>query len=176
MLDVPENISVSQKTLNSPYKTRIGWEMAKGQSESDARSNVAKKLLEKRKDPYYQIERDRRIAKEKELTKSLENSDRDPLTGLYNNGYILGRDDKENPQKGILEQEIERILYDAVHKPEKPKKELSIAMLDIDNFKNFNDTFGHQAGDEVLKLVAQTIKKHMRGIDIPNSTEIATLN
>jgi diguanylate cyclase (GGDEF)-like protein len=45
-------------------------------------------------------------------------------------------------------------------------KKLSLIMIDIDFFKNVNDTFGHQFGDEVLKKIAETIKKKLREADI----------
>lgn len=44
---------------------------------------------------------------------------------------------------------------------------LSLLMMDIDNFKNINDTYGHLIGDRVLKEIAATIKTTVRNIDIP---------
>ncbi len=44
---------------------------------------------------------------------------------------------------------------------------LSLLMLDIDHFKKFNDTHGHQIGDQVLKLLAMTMKQGVKGRDIP---------
>ncbi len=47
------------------------------------------------------------------------------------------------------------------------KRPLSMMMLDVDHFKQFNDTHGHQAGDEVLRRVGSTIAKAVKATDIP---------
>ncbi|MBN1288967.1 MAG: GGDEF domain-containing protein [Actinobacteria bacterium] len=72
----------------------------------------------------------------------------DPLTGLYNLRR-LNRD---------LGREIQRSgLY---HRP------FSIIMSDIDHFKQLNDTFGHQAGDEIIRIVARALNKSTRDVDL----------
>jgi two-component system cell cycle response regulator len=43
---------------------------------------------------------------------------------------------------------------------------ISVMMIDIDHFKNFNDNFGHDAGDEILKMVAKTIENDIRSGDV----------
>lgn len=72
----------------------------------------------------------------------------DPLTGLYNRRYL----------NESLPHELERI--------ERNKGKLCIAMLDLDLFKNFNDLYGHEAGDEVLKFIGLTLKNKFRGSDV----------
>jgi diguanylate cyclase (GGDEF)-like protein/PAS domain S-box-containing protein len=72
---------------------------------------------------------------------------RDPLTGLFNRRY--------------MEESLERELRRAV------RNNLSVAllMLDIDHFKRFNDTFGHQAGDTLLRALGDFLMKRTRGQD-----------
>jgi diguanylate cyclase (GGDEF)-like protein/PAS domain S-box-containing protein len=72
----------------------------------------------------------------------------DPLTGLYNRRYL---DD-------ALRREICRV--ERTHEP------LSLIMIDIDHFKRFNDTFGHDAGDFVLAALARLIVTGVRPTDI----------
>jgi|GEM_PF-573570 len=83
------------------------------------------------------------------LREKLESqSIRDPLTGLFNRRYM----------EESLDREIQRC--DRKHQP------LGIIMLDVDHFKRFNDTFGHEAGDSVLQELGQFIQKYVRGSDI----------
>jgi diguanylate cyclase (GGDEF)-like protein len=72
----------------------------------------------------------------------------DSLTGMYNHKYIIDR------------------LSQEVAKAKRYQIELSIVMFDIDHFKNINDTYGHQVGDDVLFKVTSTIKSRIRETDI----------
>ncbi len=73
---------------------------------------------------------------------------RDPLTGLHNRRF--------------LEESIDHELMRA----QRHKQELSILMLDMDHFKRFNDNFGHDAGDYVLKALSSLLINGVRGEDI----------
>ncbi|NOY58973.1 MAG: PleD family two-component system response regulator [Calditrichaeota bacterium] len=73
---------------------------------------------------------------------------KDGLTGLYNHRYF----------KRFLTQEIKRAR--------RHKSQVSLIMMDIDHFKNYNDTYGHLAGDEVLRNVAKLMTGNIRGIDV----------
>lgn len=61
-----------------------------------------------------------------------------------------------------FDQTIERMVREASqsHEP------LSLLLTDIDHFKKFNDTYGHQTGDQVLRLVALAVKQNVKGHDI----------
>jgi diguanylate cyclase (GGDEF)-like protein len=76
-------------------------------------------------------------------------STRDALTGLYNRRFL----------DECLEREVTASLR--THAP------LSVLMLDLDHFKRFNDTFGHQCGDHALRDVAATVNRVARRSDIP---------
>lgn len=73
---------------------------------------------------------------------------RDPLTGLFNRRYLLES----------LEKEIDRAT--------RKKQFIGIMIIDIDHFKRFNDTYGHEAGDLVLKEVGTYLIKQTRQYDI----------
>ncbi|MGB3189546.1 MAG: PAS domain S-box protein [Limnoraphis sp.] len=73
---------------------------------------------------------------------------RDALTGLFNRRYL----------EESLEQEI--------HRARRNHYSVGIVMIDIDHFKHFNDQFGHDAGDEVLKTVARLLQGSIRSSDI----------
>ncbi len=77
-----------------------------------------------------------------------EQSIRDPLTGLYNRRYM----------EEALKQQLSRVM--------RQLHPLGIIMIDIDHFKNFNDTYGHAAGDALLRELGQFLQSHIRGEDI----------
>jgi diguanylate cyclase len=72
----------------------------------------------------------------------------DPLTTLANRKYF--------------DEALPRHIAEAVASTEP----LSLMLTDIDHFKNFNDTFGHLTGDQVLRLVALSVKQNVKGQDI----------
>jgi diguanylate cyclase (GGDEF)-like protein len=73
---------------------------------------------------------------------------RDPLTGLFNRRY--------------LEESLDRELQRALRK----KVPLALMMIDVDHFKKFNDSFGHEAGDSVLKALGSLFRTQLRSSDI----------
>jgi len=73
---------------------------------------------------------------------------RDQLTGLYNRRYM------------------EESLVREVHRATRAGTGLGVLMLDIDHFKRFNDTYGHPAGDLLLREVCLYLQEHVRGEDI----------
>lgn len=72
----------------------------------------------------------------------------DSLTGLFNRRYFEER------------------FFEELQRSERHNLSFSLAMMDIDDFKLFNDTEGHLAGDQVLKNIANTAKDSLRVIDV----------
>ena len=61
---------------------------------------------------------------------------------------------------------FDSVLKDQLAYSARSKSPLSLLLLDLDKFKNYNDTYGHVAGDEALRLVAQALKSHARPYDL----------
>ena len=131
----------------------IAWQQAK-QEEAESNLQSAHDHLERRvqkrtlelaqantalKDD---IAERKRLEAERELAllEALERANRDPLTGLLNHRTFHSR----------LEEESVRTLCAGTI--------LTVALLDLDNFRFFNDCYGHAVGDEVLRLVAQRLQ------------------
>jgi diguanylate cyclase (GGDEF)-like protein/PAS domain S-box-containing protein len=72
----------------------------------------------------------------------------DPLTGVFNRRHV----------EEVLRQELDRAA-----RHERP---LAVAMLDADHFKNINDTYGHQTGDEVLRAISGRCQRTLRTNDV----------
>jgi len=83
------------------------------------------------------------------LREALRNqSIRDPLTGLYNRRYL----------EEILQRETRRAV--------RAEYGLGMLLLDLDHFKKFNDTYGHEAGDSVLRETGTLLTKSVRAEDV----------
>ncbi|TDQ12223.1 diguanylate cyclase [Phyllobacterium brassicacearum] len=77
-----------------------------------------------------------------------QQSIRDPNTGLFNRRYIEETGNRE------------------LRRMQRAEQPFAMIMLDVDHFKQFNDTFGHEAGDLVLKHVASVLLDHARETDV----------
>lgn len=76
-------------------------------------------------------------------------ADRDPLTGFFNHRFLHER------------------LGEEVVRAQRARRPLSLLMLDVDDFKLVNDTFGHLFGDRVLTWTAELIRATLRASDVP---------
>jgi diguanylate cyclase (GGDEF)-like protein/PAS domain S-box-containing protein len=77
-----------------------------------------------------------------------EQAMRDPLTGLFNRRYL------------------EETLPRELHRAQREKSPVCVVMLDLDHFKQFNDTFGHEVGDLMLRKLGEVLQNNLRKSDI----------
>ncbi|MEK6962837.1 MAG: GGDEF domain-containing protein [Nanoarchaeota archaeon] len=69
-----------------------------------------------------------------------------------------------DPVTGVLSRRrLDEVMAQTYESAKRSKRPYSIIMLDVDKFKDYNDTHGHPAGDEVLHFIGDIIKEHFRG-------------
>jgi diguanylate cyclase (GGDEF)-like protein len=72
----------------------------------------------------------------------------DPLTGLLNRRYI------------------EKRLSEEINRSDRSGAPVTFMMLDVDEFKSYNDRYGHPAGDEALEVIGHVLRENLRGADV----------
>ena len=102
----------------------------------------------------------------RELERKLAAS-RDDIAALQRDLDDVRRESMLDPLTKIANRKsFDEGLVEAMDEATETGTPLSLMLLDIDHFKNFNDTFGHQTGDQVLRLVGMTLKSNIKGKDL----------
>jgi diguanylate cyclase (GGDEF)-like protein/PAS domain S-box-containing protein len=131
--------------LNRKKDGTLFWESVSISGISDAKGQISH---------FVAVKEDITARKESEQKIHLLNADleklamTDYLTNLYNRRYFMQRSEEE------------------FKRAKRGQHPLSALMLDIDKFKSVNDTYGHEAGDLVLKQVAATLRYNLREVDL----------
>jgi len=145
-MESPGYVYLIMVTSNRSDKDDIVKALESGADDYISKPFYMPELLARIKTGIRILELERSLKEANEKIKRL--SITDPLTGCYNRLYLNEH----------LPREIKRAI--------RYRLPLSISMADIDHFKKVNDTYGHQAGDEVLKVFSKTIKSLIRdGVD-----------
>jgi diguanylate cyclase len=155
---VHDAIDTAMATANAYSGTlqSASGDLSQNMSEAELRAMAQRLLGETRRmqDANAQLEqkleasRDDISALQRDLDEVRRESMLDPLTKIFN---------RKSFDEGLLKSFTEAAEHGTP---------LCLMLLDIDHFKRFNDTWGHQTGDQVLRLVAMTLKSNIKGKDM----------
>jgi diguanylate cyclase len=113
------------------------------------------------------FETQRTIERNRTLEDRLHQSS-DEIAELRQNLEVVRREAMTDALTGIPNRKFfETRLGEAARNAMESGEALSLLLLDIDHFKQFNDSYGHQLGDQVLRLVARTLMESVKGRDTP---------
>ncbi len=138
------SLKQASSALDGELDTNALKELTKHLLEKTADMQANNAALEQRLDDA----RDDVISLQQNLEEVQRQSMTDSLTKIYNRKFF--------------DQHIGNSIADA----KSSGNPMCLVMADIDHFKNFNDTFGHQTGDQVLRLVAMTMRSNTKGSDL----------
>ncbi|MBV8793088.1 MAG: diguanylate cyclase [Pseudolabrys sp.] len=94
------------------------------------------------------------------------NASKQEITDLQNNLETVRNESLTDPLTQLANRKyFDETLAQAIEDGRQRKEALSLIMTDIDHFKAFNDNFGHLTGDQVLRLVAMSVKANVKGQD-----------
>jgi diguanylate cyclase len=94
------------------------------------------------------------------------NASKQEITELQENLEAVRSESLTDPLTQLANRKVfDTTLDEAIAQARAQNEPLSLMMTDIDHFKRFNDTFGHLTGDQVLKLVALSVKQNVKGQD-----------
>ena len=131
----------SLSDADSPDKARaVVKRVLLATREMEERNNALEKQLQESRSQISDLKENLEAVRTETIT--------DPLTGLANRRHF--------------DQSLERLISSEIAEG----SDLCLVMCDIDHFKRFNDVYGHQTGDQVLKLVGATLKQPVKGRDI----------
>jgi diguanylate cyclase len=104
-----------------------------------------------------------RINQENNLLKEKMNQSQSKIVELKTNLDVVRQQSYTDPLTNVANRKLfDLTLKKAIEEAHQTKNALCLMMVDIDYFKKFNDNYGHVLGDQVLKLVAQTMEKNIK--------------
>jgi diguanylate cyclase (GGDEF)-like protein len=146
LVDLDDRVKDAAKMLSLPIGRTVNY----SQLQADAAVRLVQMSIEAMEEPQAVSPREGGVAEavrlEGEMRRILEAASTDGLTGVANRAAFDQR----------LAEELEGALAGG--------RSLGLIMLDVDHFKRFNDTYGHQAGDEVLRGVAAALREVVEGV------------
>ncbi|MBV1859389.1 MAG: GGDEF domain-containing protein, partial [Nannocystaceae bacterium] len=156
--EVIEDILVRTPVEVSETAQAFQRQLPPQQTIGDLKANAYQQLIELNGE--YEVivnDLERALAEKSALEAQLRVAN-DLLSGLANTDELTGL-----PNRRALQASVEYQLTVA----EGTARPLSLVMVDVDHFKNFNDTMGHAAGDAVLRVLGALLQELVRGVDIP---------
>lgn len=142
--EVLSQLAISLSEISTLFEVRIDQPSHLQAISDEARELLILRNLRQIQDAS-QSHQEARVTEER-MRQLSEQARRDPLTGVYNRLHM----------EEVLEQEFAAA---GMHP-------LTVALLDLDDFKKINDRFGHLVGDQVLRQFAQTVQRTLRSTDL----------